>query len=192
MIRCLVVTSLLLCTSCIQIGGKPEKINYYLLQSRQEEGQIYSSDKFTIGIKVIYFPEYLDRKQIVTHDQDNKILIALSDSWAEPLQDNLLRVLRKDLNLLLPQAQVALSPWEQDPHGALKIDLLINDFSGRLDKETIVDINWTIKKDKQLIDQGRFYAHHPIGSSYSNLATGLSESVEKLSQTLAKSLNSIQ
>ena len=187
-----IVILLLLCTSCIQIGGEPAKVNYYLLQSFQEEQHPYSSDALTIDLKLIGFPQYLDRNQIVTHGQDSRIRVATSDNWAEPLQDNLLRVLRKDMSLLLPQAHITLSPWEESPHNALKIDLLINDFSGRLDKETIVDINWTIRKNEQIFDQGRFYADQPIGDSYSDLASGLSQSIGKLSHVLAKKLITIQ
>ena len=187
-----IVILLLLCASCIQIGGEPARINYYLLQSFQEEQHPYSSDTLTIDIKLIGFPQYLDRNQIVTHGQDSRIRVATSENWAEPLRDNLLRILRKDMSLLLPKAHITLSPWEESQHNALKIDLLINDFSGRLAKETIVDINWTIRKNEQIFDQGRFYADQPIGDSYSDLASGLSQSIEKLSHALAKKLITIQ
>ena len=50
-----------------------------------------------IGVGPITLPKYLDRPQIVTRAGSNQLALAEFDRWAEPLQDNVARVLAENL-----------------------------------------------------------------------------------------------
>ena len=55
-----------------------------------------------IGVGPITVPKYLDRPQIVTRSGRNQLALGEFDRWAEPLQDNVLRVLAENLAFLIP------------------------------------------------------------------------------------------
>jgi uncharacterized protein len=61
-----------------------------------------------IGVGPITLPKYLDRPQIVTRASRNQLALGEFDRWAEPLQDNVLRVLAQNLMLLIPTDHILL------------------------------------------------------------------------------------
>lgn len=178
---------LLLCAACIQIGAESQPQHYYLLEEGLNAPAEISEDSLDIGIKIIDFPGFLDRKKIVVRNQDNQIKVA-GASWAEPLQDNLLRVLRRNLSAHLPAATITLSPWEQSTPQALQLELLVNRFSGTLGQSVTLDIDWRIRKEEALLDQGHFRKTLPIDSGYSGYVAGLNQGVSAFSLTLVHQL----
>lgn len=188
MIRFLMLIFLLLCSSCIQIGGDKPATHHYLLKSMDSKNANISSKNLNIELKIIDFPGYLDQKNIITFNQDNSVNIASSARWAEPLQDNLIRIMRKNLYILLPEAIISVNPWEQTPPGATQVKLLINNFTGKFGKEVDIDINWLAIKDDQTVDRGHFTYRPPLGSSHSDLAFALSQGIEAFSYMIAEKL----
>ncbi|MBN1958254.1 MAG: membrane integrity-associated transporter subunit PqiC [Desulfuromonadales bacterium] len=188
MMRLLLPLVLLICTSCIQLGGEPAATHHFLLTGLSPDTPSVSSDNLTIDIKVIDFPDYLKQKNMVTRNRDNSIKIASAARWADPLPDSLMRVLRRNLYQLLPEATVTVSPWEQRPAEALQVKLLINDFSGRFGDQVNIDINWLVRKAGSTIDRGNFSYQHPLGQGYSNLALELSRGLDIFSHEIAEEL----
>lgn len=186
--RYLPAVLLLLCTSCIQIGSDPQTIHYYLLESISEAPIIYSDKTLTIDIELIEFPDYLDRPQIVTHAELNTIKFTAAERWAEPVQDNLMRILRENLALILPAANISISPWEHSSATAVKIKLVINKFSAELGDHTEIDIRWKIRNGTGKTTQGHFTDQQPIDNSYRDLVAGLNSGIENLSLKLAREL----
>ena len=186
--RYLLSMLLLLCTSCIQIGSDPQPMHYYLLESMSETSNIYSSKGLDIHLELINFPEYLDRLQIVTRNKNNGIDFSDSERWAEPLQDNLIRIIRENLAQMLPDANITVSPWENSSSDATKVKLVVNKLLGKLDDQTQVDIRWTIGNDNDQVRQGHFIDRQPISNSYQDLVVGLNNGINNLSLELAKKL----
>ncbi|MCF6266208.1 MAG: PqiC family protein [Desulfuromusa sp.] len=186
--RYLVSIVLLLCTSCIQIGSDPQPMRYYLLESMPEAPNIYSNKTFIINLKLVDFPDYLDRLQIVTRDKNNGIEFSDLERWAEPLQDNLTRILRENLALVLPEANILINPWENSSNNAIKVKLVVNKILGKLGDHSQVDVRWTIENDRGQTIQGHFIDRQPIGNSYQDLVVGLNNGINHLSVELAKEL----
>lgn len=184
----LAILSLLLCSSCIQIGSDPQQMYYYLLDSNPKMSTILSSKTLNINIELTDFPEYLDRLQIVTRNNNNGINISDSGRWAEPLQDNLLRIIRESLALMLPNSSITVSPWENSNDEAIKVKLMINKFLGKLDEKTQIDIRWIIDNGRDQIIQEHFIDQQAIGNSYQDLVVGLNSGINIFSQGLAKKL----
>jgi uncharacterized lipoprotein YmbA len=179
--------ALLLCAACIQLGAETQPQTYFLLNGDLAPPGTSSGDKLTLAIKIIDFPGFLDRKRIVVRNQDNQIKVA-DASWAEPLQENLLRVLRQNLSTHWPAAIITLSPWEQSRPQALQLELLINRFSGTLEQSVTVDIDWRIKKDGTPLDQGHFRETIAIDTGYQGYVAGLNQGITLFSQRLIRAL----
>lgn len=186
--RSLVLILLLLCTSCIQIGDTPPPINYYLLESLTELPIKSSENSSNIHMQLKGFPEYLDRFQIVTYNGNNGITFKDNERWAEPVQDNLMRVVREDLAKLLPGSVISIGPWESSSNKAVKVELLFNHFSGQLGKHTKIDIRWAIVKGSGESKQGSFNDQQPIGDKYQDLIIGLNNGINHFSMELATNL----
>ncbi|MEA3362705.1 MAG: PqiC family protein [Thermodesulfobacteriota bacterium] len=186
--RYLISILLLLCTSCIQIGSDPQPMQYYLLESMPERPTFSSDNTLNINLELVNFPDYLDRLQIVTRNNNSGIEFSDTERWAEPLQDNLTRILRENLALLLPNSRITVSPWENSIEGARKVKLVINKFFGKLGDRTQIEIRWSINNDRGETIQGHFIDRHPIGNSYQDLVVGLNNGINHLSQNLAKEL----
>ncbi len=184
--RYLLLILLLLCTSCIQLGSDPQPMNYYLLESMSETPNNYSGKTLDIDIELTNFPNYLDRLQIVTSNNNNGIDFSDSKRWAEPLQENLIQIIRENIALLLPGANISVSPWKTSSSDAIKVKLMVNKFSGKMGDHTQVDIRWIIiKSDKKSI-QGHFTDQQPISNDYRSLVVGLNTGANNLSLSLAK------
>ena len=86
---------------------------FYVLNSLPSvETQVAADDQdVTIGIGPIQLPQYLDCPQIVTRIGPNELQLAEFDLWAEPLKDNVSRVLVANLSLLLGTESIAVFPW---------------------------------------------------------------------------------
>lgn len=186
--RYLISILLLFCTSCIQIGSNPQPMNHYLLESMPEAVNIYSSKPLNINLDLINFPDYLDRQQIVTRNNNNSIDFSDSERWAEPLQDNLTRTIRENLAMMLPAATISVSPWESSSSDAIKVNLVINKFHGKLGDQTQVDIRWAIDNKSGQTVQNHFIDQQPIGKSYQDLVVGLNTGINNFCLELAREL----
>ncbi len=188
MMRYLTLLLLLFCTSCIQLGSEPQTMHYYLLESMPSTTAIHSSKTLNIDIEISKFPDYLDKQQIATSNQKNNISFSETNRWAEPLQDNLIFSIRENLALMLPNANIAVSPWEKSADDAFKLTLLVNRFSGKLGANSTIDIRWSVKNKGTTIITGHFIKRHPIGATYRDLVTELNRGINEFSQILAQTL----
>ena len=185
--RYILILLLLLLSSCIQMIGDPEPVNYYLIEELSKGVDSCSDKDLTIDIQLVNFPTYLDRLQIITQ-KNNTVKFSEHDRWAEPLQGNLEQVLRKNLRILLPNAEITVSPWEISTKDAIKTKIMVNKFSGKLGGHTDVDIRWTIEMEDGKIRQGHLTDRQPVGNTYQELVSGLNVGINNLSLKLAKDL----
>jgi len=186
--RYFLILLLLFCSSCIQLLDDPQPIRYYLLESLPQEADICSHKTLAINLQLTNFPIYIDRHQIITRGSNNTIKFSNLDRWAEPLQENILQTVRENLRIMLPEAEIAIGPWENSTKDAIKTKIMINRFSGKLGDHTDVDIRWTIERENEEIRQGHLIDRQPVGDTYQELVAGLNVGINNLSLQLAKDL----
>lgn len=64
-----------------------------------------------VGVGPINTPDYLDRPQMVTRGEGNRIVIHEFDRWAQPVQGRVLDVLMENIVSLSDSNRVAPFPW---------------------------------------------------------------------------------
>jgi uncharacterized lipoprotein YmbA len=153
-----------------------------------EAPKVYSDISLNIHLELINLPEHLDRLQIVTSSGNNGILFSESERWAAPLQDNLMRVVRENLALIIPGGVISVGPWESSGSNAVKIELVFNHFSGQLGDHTQIDIRWRVSNNLGQTIQGHFTERQPIGDDYRDLIVGLNKGIYNFSLELAKEI----
>ena len=79
-----------------------------------------------IALAPVRLPAYLDRSQIVSRSSANRLHLSDQKRWAEPLADNVQRVLLEDLAGLLGSAHVLSQAWldGQKPVATLAVEVL--------------------------------------------------------------------
>ena len=90
-------------TGCL--GGPSGPTNFYMLSplSPSQAGTAAASaeGRIRIGLVTVVVPEYLNRNEIVVNLDNTIYRLAEFNQWAEPLNDNLTRVLEENLTNLL-------------------------------------------------------------------------------------------
>lgn len=99
-------------------------VQYYQLSAMREDrapAEFAVPKEATIGLGPVSLPEYLVRPQIVSRTSANRLTISNSHRWAEPLEENLPRVLSENLSALLGTDRILSQPWTN----ARKVDCQI-------------------------------------------------------------------
>ena len=142
---------LLLLTGC----GRTQPISYYQLTSLEDSQHAFVSPVTTatvvIGIGPVSLPDYLDRPQLVTRLTPNQLQLSDRHRWAEPLSQNIPRVLGENLSRLLGTSRILLFPWPSanKPDYQLLVELL--NFENENDGTAYLVARWTLKDQEGTI-----------------------------------------
>jgi uncharacterized protein len=119
-------------TACVHVGQQEaHPWRLFTLSPLPETGEpaaISSPDtvRASIGVGPIHLPGYLEQDEILTRISESGFTLSDTDRWAEPLEDNIARVLARNLSTLLHTDQLTLHPWPapQLPTYQLEIEML--------------------------------------------------------------------
>jgi uncharacterized lipoprotein YmbA len=133
---------------CSFLDAKPDPSRYFALASLPRTGQKAQGDAGTkalaLGIGPIKFPGYLDRQQFVTRISQNRFAVAENDRWAEPLQENFLRVLSQNLSILLHTDRVVTYPWERSQSPTYQVQVEVLRFEPNAEQLVELWARWSI------------------------------------------------
>jgi uncharacterized protein len=184
-------------TGCANIAGTSEPTNFYRLTAIETTGTLGTTTAnmadLQIGIGPISVPGYADRPQIVTNGAAGRLIVNDLNHWAEPLQDNIGRVLVSNLAAKLSASQVYPYPASFTPSpDSYQISIEINEVIQGKDGKAYLTATWNVKRmrDNRLVlrQTERLESASPI-DGFSELATSLSAMLGKLSQSILKSLS---
>jgi uncharacterized protein len=140
-----------------------------------------------IGVGPITVAKYLDRPQIITRSGRHQLALGEFDRWAEPLQDNVLRVLAENLAILIPTDQVLLHAWPQYPTLDYQVTVDMLHFDGWLDGESTLLAHWSIldRAELPLLSQRASFNVPVGGGDYEAMVAAMSELLARLSRNIA-------
>lgn len=138
----LIISGLLL-AAC---GTTPE-VRYYLIPARPgvaEPGALPAGK--VVGFGPMSLPEYLDRPQMVTRTSASRLQYLDEQRWAEPLAENITRVLREDLAGRLDVDQVLAYPWPRSRVVDFQVTLDITRFDADSTGTVSLEGHWSLLK----------------------------------------------
>lgn len=93
--------------------GSSAATRFYQLSTTPGDGAPAASSASTpaLGIGPISLPAYLDRAQVVVREDAHGLELMEFNQWAEPLQDNFVRVFSENLAARVGTDRIALHPW---------------------------------------------------------------------------------
>jgi len=97
-----------------------------------------------VGVGPLQIPKLIDRPQIVSRDDGNRINVDEFHRWGGSLYEDFLTVLTLNLGELLGTNQVAAYPWEDYFDPDYRIYMEVHQFEGRVGDYAQLNITWTI------------------------------------------------
>lgn len=168
--------------------GRSSMANYYVLTPRASEAPP-AADGPAVGVGPVVLPGYVDRTNIVTTAGPQRLVLDEQNVWAEPLDENVTRVLGENLGTLLGTDRIHFDPW---PQGVVdyRVSVTVVRLTGALEGEAQLDALWTVRKedDDTILAARRTNLRRPAGDDYDALAAALSDMLADLSQQIAQSI----
>ncbi len=178
------------------LGGPSSPTNVYMLSSlspsQSGTSAATAEGRIRIGLVTVVVPEYLNRNEIVVNLDNTVYQLAEFNQWAEPLSDNLTRVLEENLTNLLrgDLIDVFLASDSSIPADyRLEVDVLRLD--GNLGGQVVLISQWALleAEEDELILMRRSEYQEPAGdNTYKGLVMAKSRTIEKLSRDMAAAI----
>jgi len=129
-------------------------VRYYTLnpfaEMQPDIPQAVSGNTLAIGVGPVEFPKFLDRPQIVTRQSQNRIEVSEFHRWASSFSEDFLRVLAKNISILLPADRVAAYPWTDQFSPSYRIQLTVEQFDGRFGGDVVLNVTWSVWNQKDM------------------------------------------
>ena len=175
------------------LGGPSGPTNFYMLSplSPSQAGTSAgpAEGRIRIGLATVVVPEYLSRNEIVVNLDNTVYQLAEFNQWAEPLNDNLTRVLAVNLTNLLQEDSITVflsSDSSILPDYRLEVDVVRLD--GNLGGQAALVAQWALlagEEDDLILMRRLEYQEPATDQTYKGLVLAKSRMVEKLSRDIA-------
>ena len=178
------------------LGGPSAPTNFYMLSplspSQAGTAAATAEGRIRIGLATVVIPEYLNRNEIVVNLDNTVYRLAEFNQWAEPLNDNLTRVLEENLTNLLrdDSIDVFLTTDSSIPTDfRLEVDVLRLD--GNLGEQVTLVAQWALlesEEDDLILMRRSEYQEPAADNTYKGLVLAKSRTIEKLSRDMAEAI----
>jgi uncharacterized lipoprotein YmbA len=168
-------------------------VKYYTLSGIQaDKPRPIAMKAVTIGLGPVIFPGYLDRPQIVTRKSQNRVVLSEFNRWAGSFKEDFLRVLKRDLSMLLPSSDMVVKhPWTDKVSPDYQILLTVSQFDGQFGHSVVLTTEWSVwdKKNAHEILRKQTVVTEPLeADSYEALVETQSRAVAALSVIMVNSI----
>ncbi|MBE6449282.1 MAG: membrane integrity-associated transporter subunit PqiC [Alphaproteobacteria bacterium] len=180
----LLITTLIL-SGCI--GTSPQS-QFYMLKSINE--QSISKKQLQIAIEPVKIPTYLDKPQIVSFEKDSfQLNVSETKRWAEPLNEQIQRVIINDLSNLLPQSLIRKKTFSQEKYDYI-IYVDIHQLDATFNQNIELSVWWSLlDKNGNIIYKTQTKLTEKLSSeNYEDLVALESQLIAQLSQKIAKEI----
>jgi uncharacterized protein len=176
---------LIACVVAAAAGCASAPSRFYTLNSTAT-GDGVAPANFAVVVGPVSIPALVDRPQFVVRVETNRVQIDEFNRWAEPLNDNIARVIAGDLAALLGTPQVATAPLANfKPTYRVSVD--IQRFESARGKSVLVEAVWVVRRTAgDITCSGRTVASETVhGNGFDALAAAHSQALAKVSGDIA-------
>ena len=137
----------------------------------------------------------LDRPQIIIRHSDNEVRVADLDRWAEPLHENLSRVIVDNLAVLLSRGSVIRFPPARSIPVEYQVAIEVTRFDGNPQDEVVLRARWAVLGDNGntvLLKQESVLNEPSKGDTIAEMVAAQSRLVAKLSRDIAEAIKTLE
>jgi hypothetical protein len=149
----------------------------------------------TLGIGPVLVAKYLDRPQIAVRVSDNEIYLSEFHRWAEPLENNLTRVLAENLSLQLGTEHIEIFPWKSSSPIDYQVRVMIAQFDGKPGGQAVLKARWTVfakKGEAPALDKMTTITEPVESRKYEALVRAQNSALEQLSREIAAAITGLE
>ncbi len=182
------------CCTILAGCGSTEPSRFYLLDAVSGPGDAAAGTAadLSVGIGPVALPGYLSRPQIVTRSASPEISVAEFDRWAEPLDENVVRVLADNLSALLGTDRIAVFPWNGAQPLQYRVTVDVTRFDGELGGSAVLSARWALSGEAgaKLLTVRKTTLTEPVeaGGGYEALVGAQSKLLGELSKEIATAI----
>jgi uncharacterized lipoprotein YmbA len=180
------------------ITGTTAPARFYVLSalpSPAEQTQVFSEEScLGIGIGPVEIAQYLDRPQIVTRVSPNELKLGDFDKWAEPLKDNVARVLVENVSTLLCTNPIVVFPWRGATMVDYRVEVEVLLLDGELGGNVSLVARWAIfdeERRNMLLNRKSRINEPTDGQSYKAFVSAQSRALGTLSEEIAEGIKTV-
>jgi len=173
---------------------KPSSSRIFVLFSPLHAAERQDSDlagQISLGVGPVRLPGYLDRREIVMRVAQNRFDLSENDRWAEPLDENLTRVLAQNLSVLLRTDRIVVYPWPMDKKPDYRVEIQVLRFEPNSAREAELSARWVVidetGKEAPNLKESRL-TRAAKEKSTDGAVAALSETVADLSREIAQTV----
>ncbi|HCK18378.1 MAG TPA: hypothetical protein DHW36_07665 [Thalassospira sp.] len=124
--------------------ASPSVPDQYYLLSPMVQPVSASGSSSVIGVGPVTIPSYLDRSTIVTRSSTNRPEVNSGYRWAEPLGENINRVVMDNLDRSGVASRLEVFPWTSRDQVDWQIVVDIDQFERQSDGNVILTARWKL------------------------------------------------
>ncbi|MBJ6799036.1 PqiC family protein [Geomonas propionica] len=180
-----VVAVLLLGSAC----SRSPRVTFYTLTPATPAAAVQNTFSSAVAVGPVTIPELVNRPQLVVRVAPNRVAVLESHRWAEPLKNEIPRLLAQDLGPLLGSSRVYA--YDQVSAAAAQYRVLVDIV--RLEsvpgESVTLGANWVVRGAGNARREGRAEIREQVtGSEYEAVAAAFSRALAALSAQITKSL----
>lgn len=182
--------------SVLTACGKSPPVHFYSLGTgvAAAEAPVQSAQPCpSLGVGPVELPAYLDRSQIVTRGEGNRMNMAETEQWIEPVQANFTSALMDALSGLVCAGPLTVFPGPGGGRPDRQLAVQVRQFDGKLGGEAVLRAEWSVTdKDGRVLAWKNATLREPCpGVDYGSLVAAQSRLVVKLAQEMAGTLTTL-
>ncbi|QWV95277.1 PqiC family protein [Geomonas oryzisoli] len=182
-----IVAVVLFCSAC----SRSPRVTYYTLTPALPAGAVQQAFSSSVAVGPVTIPELVNRPQLVVRLTPNRVDVLEQHRWAEPLKNEIPRLLAQDLAPLLGSGRVFT--YDQVSGAAARYRVLVDIV--RLEAipgdSVVVEAGWVVRGAANARREGRIEVREKVaGSDYDAVTAALSRALAAVSAEVAKSVRS--
>lgn len=145
-----------------------------------------------IAIGLVTVPELIDRPQIVSTVDENRVSIDEFARWADPLKSQIPRVLAADLTQLIPGSIVSVYPQRVDDK-AYRVSVDVQSFDSSTDGTVMLAVIWSVRAPQRGEPvAGRTFVREAVsGPGYDARVNAYSRALASVARDIAVAMGSV-
>ncbi|MFT7461810.1 MAG: putative lipoprotein YmbA [Pseudohongiellaceae bacterium] len=181
-----------LAASSFVVGCASAPTHFYVLTPLQSAASVDGVNGLALGIDPVNLPGLLDRPLLVTRIDEHERRLEEFARWAEPLDENIRRVLSENLSALLGSEQIVSLPTVRAVQLDRRLQVDVLRFEGTPGGEVVLEVRWSLydpKTNTRQFTRHGTYAAAIGGDGMGPLVSAMSGVLGQLSHTVAAELS---
>ena len=195
--RLIGVLAALLLSGCLQTTAE-DKTRFYLLSALPDTtapiAGVRLNPAITVDVAKLRLPQYLQRPEVVTRVDTNRLVLSEFDLWGGSLEKNMTRVLAANLSALLSTSEVHIESRRRPAGIDAAVEIEVMQFERTPGGRSVLEVQWRVfgpERDKApLASKISRFTSAPVSASPSVDATvaAMSALIGDLSVALAQAI----